>query len=311
MHLEQHPFGNNTAHMLVLLLVQHIIVMLLWNGCLSFFFLLSTEVAASLRAPPKNRLTVVTSTHYPNGQPCNWGSDMLLATRLAASRFNFTLDVHEASGIASPALIANVSSSISTSDAVLGLAWSNVALNVMRQIQFPSGTPALGAASATDLDTYSQFFRVGYRDSDAASVLVRHVAETLGWRRLALLGAPDNSFGLGGIIGVNRSVAASSGIISIVAYEPIQIGASDAALQAAVQSAAAAAPDGFIVSAPGPDTRAVLRAASATNRTARTHGRPLWLATEKVELPESDPGGRRGAMSYVCYAPSKSSGGVS
>lgn len=236
---------------------------------------------------------------------------MLLATRLAATKYNFTLEVHESSGLTTPKLLASISSSLddASSLAVLGLSWSNVALDVMRKVPFPPGTVALGSSGASSLDEHPHFFRTGYRDEDTASVLIDHVAQTLGWRTIALIGMPSNEFGLSGIIGVNRSVAASNGVVSVIHYESVQANDTDFDLQAAVRRMAAAQPDGFIISAPGPSTRSVLRAAAVTNNTAALHGEPRWLATEKVEFPTNDVEGRRGAESYVCYAPSPRGGG--
>ena len=169
---------------------------------------------------------------------------------------------------------------------------------------------SLGSSSSTKLDNYKQFFRVGYRDADAAAILVSNVAQTLGWNEIALIGTESNDFGLGGIAGINRSVAASGDAISIVYYESLDVGAAQEDVEAAVLRAAAAKPDGgYVISAPGPDTRSILRAAGAMNVTAPPHGRPLWLATEKVEFSDIDSNGRKGAENYICYAPSNSGGG--
>ena len=94
-------------------------------------FVLTVLVASTVSASPSRKLTVVSSTMYPDGQKCEWGTDMLLAIRLAANRFGFELDIHEASGIVSDGLISNVSKSVHSSIALLGLAWSNVAQIIM------------------------------------------------------------------------------------------------------------------------------------------------------------------------------------
>ena len=102
------------------------------------------------------------------------------------------------------------------------------------------GTAALGVSSAAALDdpaTYDHFFRTGYSDLRAASVLIDNVARTLGWTRIAVLGTPDNAFGQSGIKGINASVRRAAGI-EIVAYEPFAVGASGADLEAAVNRSA-------------------------------------------------------------------------
>ena len=91
-------------------------------------------------------------------------------------------------------------------------------------------------------------------------------------------------------------------------------GASNAELQAAVNRAASMHPDGFIVSAPGPDTRSVFRAAAVTGHVPAADkgvSPPLWLATEKVEIDPKDTEAMRGAADYISYAPPSSDMGRS
>ena len=201
--------------------------------------------------------------------------------------------------------------------AVLGLAWSNVAQDVLDKCDLRAfGAAALGVSSAASLDDpvkYPFFFRTGYSDLHAASLLVDNIARTLGWSRIALLGTPENAFGLSGIQGVNASVERTAGM-EILEYVPFRVGASNAELQAAVNRAASMHPDGFIVSAPGPDTRSVFRAAAVTGHVPAADkgvSPPLWLATEKVEIDPKDTEAMRGAADYISYAPPSSDMGRS
>ena len=160
---------------------------------------------------------------------------------------------------------------------------------------------------------YPFFFRTGYSDLHAASLLVDNIARTLGWSRIALLGTPENAFGLSGIQGVNASVERTAGM-EILEYVPFRVGASNAELQAAVNRAASMHPDGFIVSAPGPDTRSVFRAAAVSGpgpAADKGGSPPLWLATEKVEIDPKDTEAMRGAADYISYAPPSSDMGRS
>ena len=262
-------------------------------------------------------LVYISSTLYPNGQRCAWGTDALLATRLAIEVHNqarpeypLQIDVFEAAGTATQDLLANVTAALQNQRAaVLGLAWSNVAQDVLDKCDFGSfGAAALGVSSAISLDDpekYPFFFRTGYSDLHAATLLVENVARTLGWSRIALLGTPENAFGLSGIQGVNASVGRMAGM-EILVYVPFRVGASDTELQAAVNRAASMQPDGYIISAPGPDTRSVFRAAASTGHVpAMKNGisRPMWLATEKVEIDPNDTLAMRGAAAYISYAP--------
>jgi ABC-type branched-subunit amino acid transport system substrate-binding protein len=228
---------------------------------------------------------------------------------LARPEAPLSLLVFEAAGTTTPPLLRRVTASLrGGAAAVLGLAWSNVAQDVLDHCDL-RGAAALGVSSAAALDdpaTYPSFFRTGYSDLRAASVLVDNVAQTLGWNRIALVGTPDNAFGRSGIQGINASVGRKEGM-EIVAFEPFAVGASDADLRAAVNRAAKNRPDGYIISAPGPDTRAVLRAAAATGHAPVVRGRgiaaPMWLATEKVEIDPKDTVAMLGAAAYICYAP--------
>ena len=111
--------------------------------------------SASPSRSAASSLVYLSSTRYPNGQPCSWGTDALLATRLAVAQHNaarpdakLALEVFEAAGEASPSLLREVTASLrGGAVAVLGLAWSNVAQDVLDQCDL-GGAAALGVSSA-------------------------------------------------------------------------------------------------------------------------------------------------------------------
>ena len=283
-----------------------------------------------------HNLTLVGSDFYPNGQPCQWGTDLRLAAELAVAHVNTQQRLHlalspvlEASGVVTPQLLSGISNSLASgSSAVLGLAWSNVAAAVVSNVSFPPGSAALGVASSVALEhtvAAPQFIRPSYCDGNAAATLVS-LAKELGWKTVALIGTPANAFGAGGIEGVKAGLRSIPGAPRLSTFQPFAVGATQKELTSPLLAAAKTKPDGWIISAPGPDTRAVFQAAAALGlapgnssaaataagrRRARAQGRrePIrWLATEKVELGTPDVLARAGAAGYACYGPPPANG---
>ena len=257
-----------------------------------------------------SNFALITSEFYPNGQVCHFGTDSMRAIELAAKRNAFTFDVFVSNGNSLSKTEKDKLRSYIDNNRVVaiieGAGWSNVTLDLLETFE---SVPIIGFASAAELkskEKFPNYFSLSYTDDIASASLVS-LSVAMRWKTISVIGTPANSFGMGGLIGINQSISRVRPVDRqprIVSYEMFPENADQDELVRVITRASMPNPDGYFISSPGPLTRSILKVAAQEhvapgNITTRSPTR--WLATEKVEIPNSDYTTQIGAQHYITY----------